>query len=91
MFADYDGILVTPGFGEFRIAFNENLYRVDPEQIKNRSTASVLAGDTTGFDLDQIDYGNLVCYYNPVRISPFRAVEATRKMVEYIKSCRVEP
>ena len=77
----------VPGTGEINIFFDENLYHVDPIQMSDIALATVLNGETTGFDLTRAEFGHIKCYYNPTRMDLSQAQKGSRRMVEYIASC----
>ena len=69
------------------IYFDTNLYDVDQEEIAAISAASQMAGKTTDFDLDRLQYGKIVCHFNPASMTLFRAMETAKEIVTYIQSC----
>lgn len=79
-------ILIEGGVGEVKIFFDENLYVVKREDISSQITAAVLNGTLTGANLDDLDYGTIVCKYNPTRIDCFNAIKAVKKITEVIKA-----
>lgn len=80
-------ILIEGGPGEIKIFFDENLYAVNREDVKTSISAAIMNGLLTGADLDGLDYGTIVCKYNPVRVDIFSATIAAKQLAELIESC----
>ncbi len=84
----YKKIFVSPGFGEIKIFFDENLYyNVDEETVKELVGAGFANGDLVGANLDDLVYGIIVVRYNPTRISADAAMRGVNRIVEYIATC----
>ena len=84
-------IMVNNVAGAVEIFFDTNLYLVDRERLAEYSTKNYASGKTTDFDLDRVEYGAIVCHFNPTSMDPFLAMEAAEDVVDYIKSCTCVP
>ena len=80
-------ILAVPGTGRIDIHFDENLYKPDGEMLSEMAVATVVDGESKGFDLTRASEGCVVCYFNPTNMTLDQAQKGSKKMIEYIESC----
>ena len=78
-------------FDAVEIYFDTNLYNVDRDELAVRAAASQMAGKNSYFDLDRLEYGKIVCHFNPTTMTPFQAMETAKGLVTYIQSCLCTP
>jgi len=78
-------LMVADGIGEFKIYFDERIYKVEKEGIITECASHVFGGELSGYDLERLDYGEIVVYYNPIRMDLVRVTKAKDSLVEYIE------
>jgi hypothetical protein len=84
-----NGIMVTQNIDQIEIDFSTSLYHVEKEELKERSTAGILAGEICESDLDRADTGHITTFFRTSTMGPVRAKNHAMKMVGYILQCAV--
>ncbi|MBR6134279.1 hypothetical protein IKQ38_02255 [Candidatus Saccharibacteria bacterium] len=86
-------IIVRPGFGEIKIAFDDNLFNVKKKDIEERIDALKLKGAIVDADLSYFDSGIITLIYNPTRAnaSAARTEAAANDLASFIETFAVEP
>ena len=82
-----DRILFMPSVGRIEIFFDNTLYDVDPQEISDIAMNSILEAEADCFDLSHLEYGVIVCHYNPTRMDLKTAQLGCKSIIDYIKSC----
>ncbi len=81
------GIQATQAIDEIQIDFSPSLYHVDREEVLERCTAGILAGEISESNLDLLDQGHIGNFFCTQLVGPVRPKNYAMKMVKYILSC----
>jgi hypothetical protein len=84
-------VLVAEENGVTKIFFDENLYKVNKEELTELSLATILNGETTGCDLSRLEYGEIICHTNPARIADSKTKKAVKLLLDYIVQQSISP
>lgn len=82
-----DRILSIPSTGHIEIFFDNTLYDINPEKVSDIAMDSILEADADYYDLNNLEYGVIVCHYNPTRVDLQTAQLGCKRIIEYIESC----
>ena len=84
--ATRERIMVANEIGMVKIFFDERIYNVEKDEMVTECASHVFGGEISGYDIDRIDYGEVILYYNPVRMDDKRIADARKKIVDFIES-----
>lgn len=84
--ATRERIMVANGIGMVKIFFDERIYNVVNDEMVTECASHVFGGEISGYDLDRMDYGEVVLYYNPIRTDEIKIRNAREEIVKFIES-----
>ena len=87
---DAKKVLSIPGNGHIDIWFDENLYLVNTDALKELAYEQYTLGLISGVDISDVETGHIVIKFNPVRQCLGDAQKAARVFIETIAKAITE-
>ena len=78
-------------FSKLVIFFDKRVYEPDFTHLREMSLGDQFRGSCSGYNLEFLDKGKVVFYFNPLQHGLHQRLQIRRNVVDYIKSTKWEP